>query len=293
MTYTEHALIFHCGKDALIGIRTQPTSSVSTGVLIVVGGPQYRVGSHRQFTLLARQLAAENIPSLRFDYRGMGDSEGEARNFEDIDADIRSAIDAFFASDPALKQVAIWGLCDAASAGAFYAPSDTRVSHLVLLNPWVHTPEGTAKTYLKHYYIRRVTDPHFWCKLAAGKFSARTAMNSFLSLLSQARSKGSNSVTRRSDDFSGLPLPTRLLHRLQQFKGKVLLILSGNDFTAREFMDVTAGCGAWQKFLNADQTRRHDIEQANHTFSKRIWRDEVTKQTLRCLTHNSLHEEIP
>ena len=48
----------------------------------MVGGPQYRVGSHRQFTLMARAFAAAGYPVLRFDYRGIGDSEGESRGFE-------------------------------------------------------------------------------------------------------------------------------------------------------------------------------------------------------------------
>jgi len=35
---------------------------------------------------------------MRFDYRGMGDSEGEARTFESVQDDIRIAIDTFFQS---------------------------------------------------------------------------------------------------------------------------------------------------------------------------------------------------
>lgn len=57
---------------------------VPLGLLMVVGGPQYRVGSHRQFVLLARDLAAAGIPVFPFDYRGMGDSTGQARDFEGI-----------------------------------------------------------------------------------------------------------------------------------------------------------------------------------------------------------------
>jgi alpha/beta superfamily hydrolase len=49
-------------------------------VLVIVGGPQYRAGSHRQFTLLARSLAEQGFAVLRFDYRGMGDSTGAMRD---------------------------------------------------------------------------------------------------------------------------------------------------------------------------------------------------------------------
>ena len=50
-------------------------------MVIVVGGPQYRAGSHRQFTLLARHIAAAGYPVLRFDARGCPELElGGARS---------------------------------------------------------------------------------------------------------------------------------------------------------------------------------------------------------------------
>src|SRR5712692_9618697 len=137
MTHNEIALIFDCEGESLVGILSGAGPLAGRGVLIVVGGPQYRVGSHRQFTLLARHLAERGVPALRFDYRGMGDSGGEFRTFERVGADIRWAVDRFFASVPGLKEVVIWGLCDAASAALFYAHQDERVSGLILLNPWV------------------------------------------------------------------------------------------------------------------------------------------------------------
>ena len=95
MQFDEQVLTFRCQDDWLYGILSQPAAPCKRGVLIVVGGPQYRVGSHRQFTLLTRYLARHGIAALRFDYRGMGDSEGEARDFEVIEDDIAAAIDAF------------------------------------------------------------------------------------------------------------------------------------------------------------------------------------------------------
>ncbi|EQD77831.1 esterase/lipase/thioesterase family protein [mine drainage metagenome] len=93
MSYAETPLTMECQGDALVGILTQPETPAPLGVLIIVGGPQCRTGSHRQFTLLARGLAQQDIPSLRFDYRGSG---GQVRapcgNFEEIQEDITSAL---------------------------------------------------------------------------------------------------------------------------------------------------------------------------------------------------------
>ena len=124
------------------------------GVLIVVGGPQYRVGSHRQFLLLSRRLAAEGYPVMRFDYRGMGDASGAMRGFEQASADIGAAIEAFQRACPAVQRIVLWGLCDAASLALLYvdATQDDRIAGLAILNPWVRSEASLAQTHIKHYY---------------------------------------------------------------------------------------------------------------------------------------------
>jgi len=122
---TEKIVEFQCKENYMCGVLHLPkeNESSNTGVLIVVGGPQYRVGSHRQFVLLARYLSENGYPVFRFDYRSMGDSEGEARDFESVGEDISTAIEAFFSEAGQLSNIVIWGLCDAASAALFVAHS--------------------------------------------------------------------------------------------------------------------------------------------------------------------------
>ena len=141
MRFSEEAIAFPCAGEQLLGIIAHPEQAKRTGVLIIVGGPQYRLGSHRQFLLLARVLSVAGYPVMRFDYRGMGDSTGEMRNFEAVDADIAAAIDAFMVACPELEHFVLWGLCDAASASLLYlhACEDERLSGFVLLNPWVRS----------------------------------------------------------------------------------------------------------------------------------------------------------
>ncbi|MEO8406874.1 MAG: hydrolase 1, exosortase A system-associated, partial [Oxalobacteraceae bacterium] len=178
MNFNDRAISFSCNDAWLYGILSLPEQALSRGVLILVGGPQYRVGSHRQFTLLARHLADHGVPVMRFDYQGMGDSEGGAKTFEDVENDLSHAIDRFFKEISSLKELVIWGLCDAASAALFYAYKDSRVTGLVLLNPWVRTDSGIAKAYLKHYYLGRLIAPDFWQKIRQGKFNYAAATRS-------------------------------------------------------------------------------------------------------------------
>ena len=183
---TDIALAFACEGDALVGVASVPDTPASRGVVIVVGGPQYRAGSHRQFTLLARALAEQGIAALRFDVRGMGDSEGTARPFDAIGADLDAAVTAFMDHVPALREVVLWGLCDGASAAALYAARDQRITGLAMLNPWVRTEAGAATATIKHYYRARLFDKAFWHKLASGNFNAGAAVRSAVQLAKTA-----------------------------------------------------------------------------------------------------------
>lgn len=275
MTSDERVLAFDCEGESLIGVLSSAPGPAPRGVLIVVGGPQYRAGSHRQFTLLARHLAGHGVPAFRFDYRGMGDSAGAARTFEQVDGDTRCAIDRFFGAVPGLKDVVIWGLCDAASAALFYAHRDARVSGLVLLNPWVHTEQGEARAYLRHYYVKRLFQAGLWQKIVRGEFSLRRAAGSLGKLVMTAIGRGP--VEDRSTALA--PLPQRMEDGLRRFSGRVLLVLSGNDLVAQEFKDLVAGSPGWQRLLGSGRVTRRDLAQANHTFARRDWRDQVARWT--------------
>lgn len=284
MTFVEQALRFECSGDSLYGILSLPEQASSRGVLIVVGGSQYRTGSHRQFVLLARQLAEAGIPVFRVDYRGMGDSEGEIRNFENVNEDIHAAVDQFTAAAPTVKEVILFGLCDAACAALFYAHRDPRIGGLVLINPWVRTSEGLAKAYLKHYYLARLLDRELWQKIGSGRFeygkAARSLFSMLVAALSGRRRKVPNDVAiadERAD--CNAPLPDRMLEGLRHFKGNVLFILSENDLTASEFQNVADSSQGWKKALASPRIKSHTLPHANHTFSRRDWREQVVHWT--------------
>jgi len=286
MKYTEQAIVFNCDGCRLIGIATQPETPAETGMLIVVGGPQYRAGSHRQFTLLARQLAEQGIASMRFDYRGMGDSEGDMRNFEAIDADIRAAIDAFIKHAPEVRRVAIWGLCDAASAALFYAHTDTRVSSLILLNPWVHTEAGASRARLKHYYLSRLMQRSFWTKFLSGKIELSKSAGD-LSKSAHSVVTGASLITSApTDPRHGSPGHIeRMFDGLKRFQGEILFILSGNDLTAQEFIVLTQQDKSWKRLCHSPKITSETVKKANHTFSSQTWRGQVETHTAQWVTN--------
>jgi exosortase A-associated hydrolase 1 len=277
MKRMEAAFFFECANESLLGVEAVPAEPADTGVVIVVGGPQYRVGSHRQFTLLARSLAEGGIATLRFDYRGMGDSTGEPRSFEDIALDIRCAVDAFFARVPALRRVVLWGLCDGASAACFHAVTDPRVQGVILANPWIRTEQTEAKAYLKQYYGRRLLNRGFWRKLAGGTFRLAPAMRSLGGNIAAA-SKG---LRRGGQDAreSASSLPARVLEAITVFNGRVLVVLSENDLVAAEFKDMMQTT-PWKTMAARAAVECRDIVAANHTFATAAWRDAVAKASI-------------
>lgn len=286
MNYEELPLRFQCQDSSLFGILSKPIDAGNCGILIVVGGPQYRAGSHRQFTLLARQFASNGIPAMRFDYRGMGDSEGIQREFTSVDDDIRAAVDCFFREMPELQEVVLWGLCDAASASVFFAPQDNRVTGLVLLNPWVRTEQGAAKAYLKHYYFARILDRQLWHKIFTGKFaliaSVRSLAQQITNLMFQAKGTPTN-IDKGAANDGVFNLPKKFEADLRHFKGRSLVILCGNDLTAQEFSDLADSSREWKKLMASPKILKMNLEGANHTFSQRQWREEIGRWTINWL----------
>jgi exosortase A-associated hydrolase 1 len=267
MTFTRQAATFACGQDWLLGVITRPEKPRPRGVLIVVGGPQYRAGSHRQFALLANDLSAQGYAVMRFDYRGMGDSTGEPRTFEDVGDDLRAAVDHFLSQVPEVTEVAIWGLCDAASAALFYCHQDPRVSGIVLLNPWVRTAQGEARAQLKHYYVRHALSAAPWVKLLRGELRLHASVLSFVRSLRRASTGGSGTLSERMADG------------LARFKGRALLITAGDDLTAKEFLDAARASPHWRKLLRSPRVTQHVLPEATHTFSRRDWREQVSRWT--------------
>lgn len=292
MTGAETTFTFCCQGQSLVGILHGAPQPSDIGVLIIVGGPQYRLGSHRQFLLLARHVAANGVPVFRFDYRGMGDSGGDMVGFENIDADIRSAIDAFLAASPGLKRIVIWGLCDAASAALFYAHKDPRVAGLVLLNPWVRTDEGVARTYLKHYYVKRLLSRDFWAKIISGEWNAKESVESLLGMVMKLVGREKIAVDSEGAVGSEVEnLPERVTEGLKRFTGPVLFILSHpNDYVANEFRDVVARSKRLKSLMALPRVTVQELDGANHTFSRQEWRDTVAEWTLGWITANLVDE---
>lgn len=145
--YQEQPLLF--GSDArLMGVMAQPSEGIApsgVGCLMFNFGITHRVGPRRIQVKLARQLAQQGVPSLRFDLSGLGDSRapGSGRSFDEqaID-DVRQAIDELQAR-AGVREVVICGLCSGVGHGLQVALKDSRVTGLLSFDGFAFTGLGT------------------------------------------------------------------------------------------------------------------------------------------------------
>jgi len=263
----EFPVVFDCAGEQLLGIVHRGNSDVTVGVVIVVGGPQYRIGSHRQFVLMARQLAAVGVPVLRFDYRGMGDSSGRKRTFEEVDQDIRAAIDCFIDKLPNLKQVTLMGLCDAASAILMYGQRDTRVTGMVLMNPWVRTGVEFVKGRFRYHYFPRLLQKSFWKKVFSGEFSPIEFVKRHKK--SMSREESSKTILLNEKRQPRELFVEKMLSGLEHFKSPILFLLSGRDLGNREFLEICNTDKRWTNAFHGAKIDARELDAADHTLSAR------------------------
>jgi exosortase A-associated hydrolase 1 len=275
--YEERALMFDCAGERLVGVVAAPDGA-KVGVVIVVGGPQYRAGSHRQYVLLARRLASAGAAVIRFDYRGMGDSSGAMIPFEDAVPDIGAAVDAFAAACPSLERIVLWGLCDAASLALMYwnGTRDRRIAGLVLADPWITSEEEFAQSQVRHYFARPF-QPAFWKKLFGGAVDVKVALADLGSALAKLLRR--KPAEAEADDA---PFQQRMTRGLESFDKPVLLVLSG-DLTARDFIQYCESHAEWEALIGRGNVARGNIPDANHTFASAAARGEVERLTAEWL----------
>jgi exosortase A-associated hydrolase 1 len=185
------ALSFAC--DGAVLAATLDRADGAVGLLIVSGGNEVRSGAHRGMARLAAEVAAAGHPVLRFDRRGIGDSEGDNGGFEASRDDIAAAIAAFRAACPKVTQVAAFGNCDAASALVLHQP--LAVDALILANPWTieaadagdaAPPALPPASAIRARYLARLRDPASLVRLIKGEVDVRRLLGGLLRLVRPA-----------------------------------------------------------------------------------------------------------
>ncbi|MCJ2182590.1 alpha/beta fold hydrolase, partial [Novosphingobium sp. 1949] len=162
-------------------------------------------------------------PVLRFDRRGVGDSDGENRSFRASAPDIAAALAALRAACPQVTRVVGLGNCD--GAAALMLTHGYGLDALVLSNPWTiedDESETVPSAATRAHYARRLADPAALRRLLSGRVALRPLLASLLSTLRRAE--------------AGNALTGALKDGLAGFCGPVRLLIAGRDRTGQTFL---------------------------------------------------------
>ena len=243
---------FPCAGETLVG--TLDEAPGATGLLIVSGGNEIRIGAHRGQAMLAARVAVElGAPVFRYDRRGIGDSTGDNHGFESTAQDIAAATAAFRAQAPQVTRIVAFGNCDAATALAFFH-AQAGIDALLLANPWVieATDDLPPAAAIRARYAERLKDPKEWLRLLRGGVN----ISKLVKGLAKAAKKPSQPPAS---------LAARLADALDKAEVPISLLLATGDNTAIAFTD------AWKdKSFDLARTRCRSAECAtsSHSFSR-------------------------
>lgn len=244
-------IAFPCAGETLIG--TLDAAPGTTGLLIVSGGNEIRMGAHRGMSLLAARIAEAGHPVFRFDRRGIGDSSGDNRGFGSSADDIEAAAAIFRQTAPHLRRIVGFGNCDAATALALFHRT-AGIDALILANPWIVEDQDDGMppaAAIRAHYAERLRDPRQWLRLLRGGVDIRKLVSGLL------KSSANQSQASKT-------LAVRLAQALGTAEVPISVLLARRDNTAIAFLDAWCD-GAFEQARARARVEQRDT--ASHSFA--------------------------
>ncbi len=234
----ELQVAFQSGGEQVFGVLHLPAKTPAPGVIMCHGFTGHKAESHRLFVAAARDFADHGILTLRFDFRGSGDSGGEfsemtvSREIEDA----KVALD-YLAGRPEAdpNRLGVLGLSLGGCVAACLAGRDQRLRALVL---WAASanPKRLSDRLLPAIGDRKLLDMEGW-PIGRGLL----------------------------DDLAAI----KPLEEVARYVGSSLVIHGAKDETVpvAEASDYRLALGG--------RCRLHLIEGADHVFSSLAWKAEA------------------
>lgn len=258
---TRRHVSFECEGSLLVG-TIDGDAGATAGLLQVTGGNELRSGAFAGQAQLAASLAAQGFAVMRFDRRGVGDSEGGNGEFRTSSPDIAAALAAFRESCPALTRIVGFGNCDGASA--LMLAKGAGCDALVLSNPWTFEGAGedeqeSPPEVVRDHYRKRLTDPAAIRRLLTGQVSLGKMIRGLMGAAGPAAAP------------SGLA--QEMAAGIAQFAGPVRFLAADRDRTAQAFL------AAW----NRNDPRIRRCPDATHSYVESHAREWLAGQVLEML----------
>jgi exosortase A-associated hydrolase 1 len=240
-------LTFDC-EGAQLGASLDEAEG-ATGFLMVTGGSQTRIGSHRLYERLAKRLSGNGFPCFRFDRRGVGDSGGDDPGYRGSAADLAAAAARFRAERPNLRHVVGIGLCDGATALALYGEA-AGIDGIVMINPWLVEAEADAPppAAIRRHYREQLLSLSGWKRLLGGSVSYRKLFRG---------------IAKAARPIEGSELAAEVASALRSSREPAVLILAAGDATA-----IATAREVRARAFDGLIARSEEIGTDSHTFAK-------------------------
>lgn len=290
--------------EMLRGILTKPDKDDLNVMLILLpAGLKDRVGPHRLYVQVARMVASYGVAVLRLDARGIGESDGEldgafnGKHYRSIQSGlfVDDCLLAMNDIDQRMEgcRFILGGLCGGAiSAQLVAAKSADRVlgvlswSHVAVLDSEAPGVSGTTRSEVmsnSRSYIRKVLSPHAWQRIFRGESSFAAILSNVTSMISLLLEKTGLVRLHWANEN---PLFFSSFRQLQHADVQHLMIFGARDARWTAFKELVV-----DGFLGgAFQGKGYQIkviEDANHEFHLRDWRQALMAASLRWVTELS------
>ena len=292
----ERHVFFKVGETALSGIMALPENGAPVGAFLLSHGwAGNRNGPANLLTALARSLAAQGFATLRFDYRGRGESGGDgiSTTLATMAADLEAAA-AFLRNETGFGQLSILGMCSGGNVAIGALPRLGRLECMLLLSVYPFSDGDSFGRDIKrsrHFlaaYLRKACSLENWRRVLTGDASlGRVFKVIFRPFLKRGENKAKEGAMRQSSAGtlvkaasnesrkSDGPAPVRHLANLRADLPTLMIYGTGDpdaDAAMKYFGDY-----AREKRLPVSFQR---IEGANHNYSSQEWQQELLDHIL-------------
>ena len=261
--------------DRLVGIWSEPEGAerLSATVVTLHGWGGYRIGPHRFMVKLCRALAAAGIASLRFDFRGRGDSTGNEHDatLDTMIEDTCRAVEFAKTRTPE-NQLTLWGICSGSNVAIGAATLKDEVRDLILLStlpfiPQKKTSEKVARTKAQAgSYFRKLFRAATWKKLFTGAVNWTNVKRALFGHYAKPKD------TERDPKDS----VRDIMAAFESYTGRAAFIYGGAD---REAAGATEHYRSFTTQHHIPATFE-TVEGSNHDFYSLAWERHVIERTV-------------
>jgi len=266
-------------RGVLRGILHCPekTSTVKKpAVVFLHGWSGCRLGPHRMFVHMARSLSHQGYYSIRFDFNGHGESDGNI-----ADSTIVSMVDdvlhviSFMKGKNYADEFALVGICSGSKVAIATTTQCDSVTNLVLWSPEPLGSMRTSTTAFQHVlsrtgeYFRKLRDLSTWKKLLTGKINLKLVRRAI--------------VPSEQPDKDEKSQEDKWLEQFKNYQGRVLIVYGGKDVPTVNAVPKYASFFRQHGILYST----HRVAKSNHSFYSIDWEREVLTVSINWLSTSS------